>query len=156
MKHAPEGHVATESDAAYLPLQRNEMGLRVIYRCYLQNCQEGILQDEGALARFLEVMPTEIGMTKVSAPLVVPVASDKTPYVGYSGCIVISTSHVAFHSYPEVARMEILIYSCETFDRAHATEFARQYFGATGADTTFTEEWVLMHAPLGSGEEALA
>jgi S-adenosylmethionine/arginine decarboxylase-like enzyme len=131
------------------------MEKRVIYRCYLLNCRDGILTDEDALSRFLEVMPTEIGMTKVSAPLVVPVASDKTPYVGYSGCIVISTSHVAFHSYPEFARMEILIYSCQTFDSARATEFARQYFGATGADTIFTEEQVMWPVPLTNGEEAL-
>lgn len=128
------------------------MEKRVIYRCSLLNCQDGILTDVGALARFLEVMPAEIGMTKVSAPLVVPVASDKTPYVGYSGAIIISTSHVAFHSYPEFDRMEILVYSCQTFDSAHATEFARHYFGATGADTSFTEEQVAWPAPMTNRE----
>jgi S-adenosylmethionine/arginine decarboxylase-like enzyme len=110
------------------------------YKCHLYHCPVARLTSKQVFEELLEGLPPYIGMTIASAPLICEVASDKTTFVGYSGAIIIMQSHLAFHAYPEEARLDIFLHTCQRFPPARATTYVCQLFGTTDARVTYTEE----------------
>lgn len=110
------------------------------YKCHLYHCPVARLTSKQVFEELLEGLPPHIGMTIASAPLLCVISSDKTDFVGYSGAIIIKQSHLAFHAYPEEARLDIFLHSCQSFEPSLATAYVCQLFGSTDARVTYTVE----------------
>lgn len=75
-----------------------------------------ILQDEDSLRGWLESYPSEIGMTRISAPFVLKYMGDKLEDWGISGFVFIAESHISVHTFVELCYVNIDIFSCKDFD----------------------------------------
>jgi S-adenosylmethionine decarboxylase len=121
-----------------------------LYQCVLKGCQPEILSDEKLLLRLLYELPEHIKMHRISVPMITAVSSEKTDYVGYSGFVLISESHIAFHTWPEHFLCELTIVSCKSFSAQQATNFACQLLQTTFADPLFlTQEVNTLPVPAG-------
>lgn len=122
--------------------------VRVLYLCDLYHCREELLTVEGVFKRLLRELALEIGMEAVSEPLICRIASERTPYAGYSGSLIIKQSHINFHGWTHERRVEISIDSCQPFDAGRATAFVSRFFGASACETTYTvQERSILDAP---------
>ncbi len=72
-----------------------------------------ILKDEGFIYRLLDQYPGEIGMTKISSPVVVRYTGDDW---GISGFVMIAESHINIHTFVERCYVNIDVFSCKDFD----------------------------------------
>jgi S-adenosylmethionine decarboxylase len=76
-----------------------------------------ILKSEEFIYRLLDQYPAEIGMTKISSPLVVKYTGDDW---GISGIVLIAESHVNIHTFVERCYVNIDVFSCKDFDTEQA------------------------------------
>ncbi|MCX8125654.1 MAG: S-adenosylmethionine decarboxylase [Dehalococcoidia bacterium] len=75
-----------------------------------------ILQDEKFLYDFLDTYPAQIGMTKISRPLVIRYKGDSPEDWGISGFVFIAESHISVHTFVEPRYVNIDVFSCKGFD----------------------------------------
>ena len=78
-----------------------------------------ILQSEDFVYRLLDRYPAEIGMTKISSPVVVMYTGDDW---GISGFVMIAESHISIHTFVERCFVNIDVFSCKDFDADRATK----------------------------------
>ena len=78
-----------------------------------------ILKDEEFIYRLLDQYPAEIGMTKISSPVVVRYTGDDW---GISGFVMIAESHINFHTFVERCYVNIDVFSCKDFDTERAVK----------------------------------
>ena len=97
-------------------MDKNSFGMHLILDCYKCNPQK--LNDPVFLRGMLDTVVKEIGMNKISKPLVLRYGgNDKKDGGGCSGFVIVAESHVSFHSFPfNKGFMTIDIYSCKEFD----------------------------------------
>jgi S-adenosylmethionine decarboxylase len=72
-----------------------------------------ILKSEEFIYRLLDQYPAEIGMTKISSPVVVRYTGDDW---GISGFVMIAESHINIHTFVERCYVNIDVFSCKDFD----------------------------------------
>lgn len=77
-----------------------------------------LLNDMEWLRSFLVALAKELGVTIVNGPTLVSFkeATPTLPEAGISGFVVIATSHMAFHTWPETGYVQVDISSCKPFD----------------------------------------
>ncbi len=95
----------------------------------LYGCDSALLADEAHLRRVLEEYPALIGMEKVSPVELRYIRTSNPMDDGYSGFVIIATSHVSLHTWPPYRMINIDIFSCSEFDEAEVIAFARAMFG---------------------------
>jgi S-adenosylmethionine decarboxylase len=78
-----------------------------------------ILQSEEFIYQLLDEYPAEIGMTKISSPVVVRYTGDDW---GISGFVMIAESHISIHTFVERGYVSIDVFSCKDFDTTRATK----------------------------------
>ena len=78
-----------------------------------------ILKDEEFIYRLLDQYPAEIGMTKISSPVVVRYTGDDW---GISGFVMIAESHINIHTFVERCYVNIDVFSCKDFDTERAVK----------------------------------
>lgn len=104
----------------------------------LFGCNIDQLTDVTKLYDLLVKLPTEIGMTLISAPTIArwdcPQCRVKYDW-GYSGSILFAESHMYFHTWPERGAIWVDITTCkaETLDDDFVVSNLRALFGATEA-----------------------
>jgi S-adenosylmethionine decarboxylase len=76
-----------------------------------------ILKSEEFICRLLDQYPAEIGMTKISSPVVVRYTGDDW---GISGFVMIAESHISIHTFVERCYVNIDVFSCKDFDSEQA------------------------------------
>ena len=86
------------------------------------------MKDEDFVYRFLDVFPSEIGMTKISTPHVTTYHGPKEEDWGVSGFVLIAESHISVHTFPERAYVNIDVFSCKDFDHEQALAQVRDIF----------------------------
>ena len=94
----------------------------------LYGCDPALLADEAHLRRALEEYPALIGMEKVSPVELRYIRTSNTMDDGYSGFVIIATSHVSLHAWPPYRMINIDIFSCNDFDEAAVIAVARAMF----------------------------
>ena len=57
-----------------------------------------------------------IGMTLLAGPYIVDVTQFPGPGSGVTGLAVLAESHIAVHTWPELASVQMDIYSCKEYD----------------------------------------
>jgi len=94
----------------------------------LYGCDPHLLADEAHLRRVLDEYPARIGMEKVSPVELRDIKTSNPLDDGYSGFVIIATSHVSLHAWPPYRMINIDIFSCNEFDEAEVLSFARAMF----------------------------
>jgi S-adenosylmethionine decarboxylase len=94
----------------------------------LYGCDPYLLADEAHLRRTLDEYPARIGMEKVSTVELRDIKTSNPLDDGYSGFVIIATSHVSLHAWPPYGMINIDVFSCNEFDEAEVVSFARAMF----------------------------
>ena len=94
----------------------------------LYGCNPGLLEDEAFLRDVLNQFPTHIGMQKVGPVELRYIETNNPLDDGFSGFVIIATSHVSLHAWAPYRMVNMDIFSCEDFDVAEVVAFARKLF----------------------------
>jgi len=94
----------------------------------LFGCNPKVLANEALLRRVLDEYPTRIGMEKVSPVELRDIKTSNPLDDGFSGFVIIATSHVSLHAWPPYGMVNIDIFSCEDFDVIDTITFAQLMF----------------------------
>lgn len=91
-------------------------------------CEKERLASLDVVFSFLDRMPEVIGMQKITKPYVFTHLADPDPEWGITGVVIIATSHVSFHSYPELGIAFVDVFSCKVFNTEEAIAFFDRCF----------------------------
>ena len=94
----------------------------------LYGCSPSLLEDEAFLRDVLDRYPTRIGMQKVGPVELRYIETNNPLDDGYSGFVIIATSHVSLHAWAPYRMVNMDIFSCEDFDVAEVVAYARKLF----------------------------
>ncbi len=94
----------------------------------LYGCNPNLLANEAFLRGVLDQYPTRIGMQKVGPVELRYIKTNNPSDDGYSGFVIIATSHVSLHAWAPYGMVNIDIFSCEDFEVAEVVAFARRMF----------------------------
>ncbi len=94
----------------------------------LYRCRSELLSNETFLRQVLEEYPERIGMRKVGPVELRYIQTSHPLDDGYSGFVIIATSHVSLHAWAPYGMVNLDIFSCEDFDTEDAVAFARRMF----------------------------
>ncbi len=94
----------------------------------LYGCNPVLLEDEAFLRDVLDRYPTHIGMQKVGPVELRYIETNNPLDDGFSGFVIIATSHVSLHAWAPYRMVNMDIFSCEDFDVAEVVAFARKLF----------------------------
>ena len=94
----------------------------------LYHCNPALLQDEAFLRRVLDEYPDFIGMDKVSPIELRDIKTSNPLDDGFSGFVIIATSHVSLHAWPPYGMVNVDIFSCEDFSVEDVVTFATTRF----------------------------
>jgi len=86
-----------------------------------------LLNDPNHLRGLLLKVVDLAGMNRLIDPVIAP-GADYDP--GFSGIVLIETSHVSCHTWPEKRRAAFDLYSCKGFDDKRVFDFIRSEYGA--------------------------
>jgi len=75
-----------------------------------------LMQDEQFIYQMLDSYPAQIGMTKISPPLVFKYIGSKPEDWGVSGFVFIAESHISIHTFVEREYINVDVFSCKDFD----------------------------------------
>ena len=94
----------------------------------LYGCNPNLLENEAFLREVLDQYPARIGMQKVGPVELRYIKTNDPSDDGYSGFVIIATSHVSLHAWAPYGMVNIDIFSCEDFEVAEVVAFARRMF----------------------------
>src|SRR5438105_7106558 len=94
----------------------------------LYGCHADLLSNEAFLRRVLDDYPTRIAMEKVSPIELRYIVTSNPLDAGYSGFVIIATSHVSLHVWPAYKMVNMDIFSCEHFDQESVVRYATMKF----------------------------
>ena len=94
----------------------------------LYGCSPSLLEDEAFLRDVLDRYPTHIGMQKVGSVELRYIETNNPLDDGFSGFVIIATSHVSLHAWAPYRMVNMDIFSCEDFDVAEVVAYARKLF----------------------------
>ena len=94
----------------------------------LYGCNPVLLEDEAFLRGILEEYPDRIKMRKVGPVELRYIKTSNPLDDGYSGFVIIATSHVSLHAWAPYRMVNIDVFSCEEFSVEDALAFACQRF----------------------------
>ncbi len=87
-------------------------GAHLIFDAY--NCDKSALNDSEGLKRLLDELVTDLKMHKITDPVIVEVGpNNKKDPGGVSGFVMISESHMSFHTFPNRGFLSADIYTCQ-------------------------------------------
>jgi len=101
----------------------------------LYGCDPALLADEAHLRRVLDEYPARIGMQKVSPVSLRDIRTSNPLDDGFSGFVIIATSHVSLHAWPPYGMVNLDIFSCNEFDEDEVIAFARAMFAPGDIET---------------------
>ncbi|MEI7513570.1 MAG: adenosylmethionine decarboxylase [bacterium] len=74
---------------------------------------EGLLDSKELVLELLNKLPEELGMTKLSEPIVYfAKGNDKKDPGGWSGFVIIAESHISIHTFPKRGFVSMDAYTC--------------------------------------------
>jgi S-adenosylmethionine decarboxylase len=94
-----------------------------LYRCGSE------LSNEALLRQVLEELPERIGMQKVGPVELRYIETSNPLDDGYSGFVIIATSHCSLHAWAPYGMVNLDVFSCEPFEVAGVVDYACKIFG---------------------------
>lgn len=118
-------------------------------------CPRAALASLDNVATFLDRMPEVIGMEKITKPYAFRHLAPPDPEWGITGFVVIATSHISIHTYPERGVAFMDVFSCRQFETTKAMEFFNEMFKSATSDIAVVRRGKAFHsagvrAPVGS------
>ncbi|MBI2862387.1 MAG: S-adenosylmethionine decarboxylase [Chloroflexi bacterium] len=83
------------------------------------------LADLNLIYEVLDQCPTQIGMTKIAPPYVFHYVGANAEDWGITGLVLIAESHIAIHTFPAYAHVNIDVFSCKPFDSEAVVEYMK-------------------------------
>jgi S-adenosylmethionine decarboxylase len=90
-----------------------------------------VMQDEQFLYQLLDSYPEQIGMTKISSPLVFRYLGSRPEDWGISGFVFIAESHISIHTFVERRYINIDVFSCKDFNAEQVIKDLKDKFQLT-------------------------
>ena len=90
-----------------------------------------LMQDEQFLYQLLDSYPAQIGMTKISSPLVFRYVGSRPEDWGISGFVFIAESHISIHTFVERLYINIDVFSCKDFNAEQVIKDLKDKFQLT-------------------------
>ncbi len=90
-----------------------------------------LMQDEQFLYQLLDSYPAQIGMTKISSPLVFRYVGSRPEDWGISGFVFIAESHISIHTFVERRYVNIDVFSCKDFNAEQVIKDLKDKFQLT-------------------------
>jgi len=90
-----------------------------------------VMQDEQFLYQLLDSYPAQIGMTKISSPLVFRYIGSRPEDWGISGFVFIAESHISIHTFVERLYINIDVFSCKDFNAEQVIKDLKDKFQLT-------------------------
>jgi S-adenosylmethionine decarboxylase len=84
------------------------------------------MQDKRFIYQLLDSYPSQIGMTKISAPFVIRYTGPKPEDWGISGFVFIAESHISIHTFVERCYVNIDVFSCKDFNAEQTIEHFKE------------------------------
>jgi S-adenosylmethionine decarboxylase len=94
----------------------------------LYECNPDVLSDESHLRQFLEDLPDRISMQHVGPVELRYITTSNPLDDGYSGFVIIATSHCSLHAWAPYGMVNLDVFSCEDFNVADVVAFVRKRF----------------------------
>ncbi|HEY0752409.1 MAG TPA: S-adenosylmethionine decarboxylase [Ktedonobacteraceae bacterium] len=94
----------------------------------LYGCNPELLADEAFLRRVLEEYPERINMIKIGPAELRYIKTSNPLDDGYSGFVIIATSHVSLHAWAPYKMINIDVFSCEEYSVEDVVAFACETF----------------------------
>ena len=92
-------------------------------------CDHQVLDDMSAIFSFLDELPGQIAMRKITTPYVIKCAgNDIKDCGGVSGFVIIAESHIAIHTFPAKKYLTMDLYSCNMFDEKKVIAIVKKIF----------------------------
>lgn len=106
-------------------------------------CLPGTADDMELTYRFLERLVDDLGMTRMSAPVVIHAPRDKGVEIypdkaGVSGWVPLIESGIQIHSIEPTHFITLDVYSCKRFEPTTVYNLARETFGFMDHEHFFT------------------
>lgn len=119
--------------------------------CEAYGCDPEVLNDRKAVEQIM------VDAALLTGAEVREVAFHKFSPQGVSGVVVISESHLAIHTWPELGYAAIDVFTCgATVDPWKACNYMTEKFGATAADTREVPRGIVRHIATEGRVEATA
>ena len=80
------------------------------------DCPEDLLASEEVVHNFLDGLPDEIGMLKITEPKVLTYNGAVPEDWGVTGFVVIAESHISVHTFAGRGYINVDVFSCKDFD----------------------------------------
>lgn len=118
------------------------------YLLDMYGCRKGSADDLELVYRFLEKLVDNIGMTRMSQPVVMHGPTDKNGIelypdkAGISGWVPLIESGIQIHTLEPTRFITLDVYSCNKFDQNIVLEFARKNFEFTSYEDHYIERGV--------------
>jgi len=90
-----------------------------------------LMQDEQFLYQLLDSYPAQIGMTKISSPLVFRYVGSRPEDWGISGFVFIAESHISIHTFVERRYINVDVFSCKDFNAEQVIKDLKDKFQLT-------------------------
>ncbi len=104
-----------------------------------RGCNRKKITSLSFIYEFLNKFPEAIDMEKMSLPTVVPWKDDWSKTPGISGFVMITTSHVSIHTFPDDDYVFFDIFSCKHFNVERAKDLILEMFEAKTADVNIVK-----------------
>ena len=94
----------------------------------LNECDGDISSSIDTCINFLNELPNQISMTKITQPYVFPYSGLVPEDKGITGMVIIAESHISIHTFPLKKYVFIDIFSCKPFNCELAIEYCVKTF----------------------------
>jgi len=119
-------------------MKNNALGRHILCEAY--GCDPGVLNNRSIVEKIMVEAALETGAE------VREVAFHQFSPQGVSGVVVISESHLAIHTWPELGYAAIDVFTCgDTVDPWDACNYLTEHFHAQNATTTEVKRGVFQH-----------
>ncbi len=106
----------------------------------LYQCNPDLLGNEAYLRQVLEDLPRQIDMQQVSPVELHYISEVSNPDdAGYSGFVIIASSHCSLHAWKSYKMVNMDVFSCNPFDPAVVIAFAQERFETTDSEVQVVE-----------------
>ena len=96
----------------------------------LNECNDTALNSIDICFEFLNTLPDQISMTKITQPYVFPYEGKVPDDKGITGMVIIAESHISIHTFPIKNYCFIDIFSCRAFNYELAIDLCIDTFGS--------------------------
>ena len=96
----------------------------------LSECEQERISDLRFVFDFLNTLPEEIGMQKITQPYVFPYKGIKPEDNGITGFVIIAESHLSVHTFVEKGYAFVDLFSCKPFDTDMARDLIVEAFAS--------------------------